>query len=376
MLIRQRCCENADSQLIDRSMRIRYSLIAAFVLCLSAIEADNAFGDEVAASQQQTQHENQQQTVEPIVVGGIAFSFSNLDQARELLAAQDEFVRRMSPFDRKFRMQSTTDPGLDAFLEFAAGEALQWNDDLQAKVISALDELRQPLGGYSFKNLRQINLIFTSGLEEAGSAYTRGNSIVFQKSVSNEITAALVAHELFHVVSRHDPILRDKLYRIIGFQPAGVDIRLPADLTDLRMTNPDAPLSQHVMKVETAENEEAWVAPVLFAKQPFDPESGFSFFDYLDFQLMEVAPLVGKNGKRWAAVSKDGKTVMHPPAIPSFHRQIGSNTGYILHPEEILADNFALLLTNGAIRDSWVINQIRQTIQSNHNLKANLDEQQ
>jgi hypothetical protein len=30
--------------------------------------------------------------------------------------------------------------------------------------------------------------------------------------------------------------------------------------------------------------------------------------------------------------------------VKGFHEQIGRNTGYIIHPEEVLADNFVLLV--------------------------------
>jgi hypothetical protein len=33
-----------------------------------------------------------------------------------------------------------------------------------------------------------------------------------------------------------------------------------------------------------------------------------------------------------------------PQAISGFFEQVGRNTQYIIHPEEILADNFALLI--------------------------------
>ena len=35
--------------------------------------------------------------------------------------------------------------------------------------------------------------------------------------------------------------------------------------------------------------------------------------------------------------------LLDPAGVEDFHRKIGKNTGYIIHPEEVLADNFVLL---------------------------------
>ena len=37
--------------------------------------------------------------------------------------------------------------------------------------------------------------------------------------------------------------------------------------------------------------------------------------------------------------------LLNPENVPEFFTAIGRNTGYIIHPEEVLADNFVFLLT-------------------------------
>jgi hypothetical protein len=44
-------------------------------------------------------------------------------------------------------------------------------------------------------------------------------------------------------------------------------------------------------------------------------------------------------------VLENGQPVLFDPAeIAGFHEQIGRNTRYIIHPEEVLADNFVFLV--------------------------------
>ena len=113
----------------------------------------------------------------------------------------------------------------------------------------------------------------------------------------------------------------------------------------LRMSNP-------------TDAETVTVAPVLFARTPFDPRRKVGLFGYLSFRLMEVEQVEG----RWKAKLKDSKPIFHLPRTPDFQRQIGRNTSYIIHPEEVLADNFALMLLGTAVRDQWVQDEMRQAI--------------
>jgi hypothetical protein len=49
--------------------------------------------------------------------------------------------------------------------------------------------------------------------------------------------------------------------------------------------------------------------------------------------------------------------------VSGFMEQVGENTDYIIHPEEILADNFALLLLKDrAVRTPDVLNKMRAVL--------------
>jgi hypothetical protein len=65
------------------------------------------------------------------------------------------------------------------------------------------------------------------------------------------------------------------------------------------------------------------------------------FFRYLVFRLM----VVKKVAESWVPMLEDGKPrLLEPSEVDDFHRKIGRNTKYIIHPEEVLADNFVLLM--------------------------------
>mgnify|MGYP000627986009 CR=1 FL=1 len=103
--------------------------------------------------------------------------------------------------------------------------------------------------------------------------------------------------------------------------------------------DPDAPVVEHCIRV-LMDDETYWVAPVLFSRTPrYDPETGGTFFRYLEFRLMAI------DRKTSAAILKDSKPLLlKPDAVEGFYEQIGRNTGYIIHPEETLANNFVHLM--------------------------------
>jgi len=47
-------------------------------------------------------------------------------------------------------------------------------------------------------------------------------------------------------------------------------------------------------------------------------------------------------------------------AVSGFSEQVGRNTGYIIHPEEILADNFALMVTGRSAESPEVLRKLRE----------------
>ena len=177
----------------------------------------------------------------------------------------------------------------------------------------------------------------------------------------------LVAHEIFHVITRHHPELRDRLYAVIGFEPCR-GLKLPESLEARKLTNPDAPLHQHSIGVEVG-GEPARVVPVLVAAREFDHESDADLLDYarLDFLLVE------EKGGRWVAVEDgDGEPVaVSPMRMKNFAEQIGKNTGYIIHPEEILAENFRhLVLGTERLPDPQIPEKMRGGVRRRRRVTA------
>jgi hypothetical protein len=144
----------------------------------------------------------------------------------------------------------------------------------------------------------------------------------------------LLAHELFHIASRANPALAERLYAVIGFTRC-TEASYPASLALRKLTNPDAPRNDYCIRV-TLDGLSVAATPILFSRtESYDPVRGGEFFDYLQLGLL-VRTEPG------AALSTE--KVVGLQQVTGFFEQVGQNTQYVIHPEEILADNFALLV--------------------------------
>ena len=273
---------------------------------------------------------------------GTVVRFSSVEQGRKILGSRDEFLAALSPFDRSARLKTAGAVNEERFIKFITGEVLPWSEEETATITRSLQAVSEKLAGFKLGFPPEIHLVKTTGKEEGGAAYCRAAAVVLPKRIASRKEKGLtrlLLHELFHILSRNQPELRDKLYRIVGFAPCG-DVRLPGELESRRLTNPDAVGSRYRIEV-SIDGKPLSLVPVLYSSsEKYDEEKGGEFFRYLVFRLMEVRKESGK----WVPTLVEGKPRLFDPAgVEDFHRKIGKNTGYIIHPEEVLADNFVLL---------------------------------
>lgn len=274
---------------------------------------------------------------------GTVVRFADVREGVAALTRRDDYIERLSPFDRQVRPRTDREVSEQELLAFVASHVVPWTDAEIKKLTPALKELARKAAPWKLKLPPVVLLVKTTGREEGGAAYCRGPAIVLPQNLVDGDPARLnkfLPHELFHVLSSHNPKLRDRLYATIGFQPSN-EIQLPAPLRARRITNPDAPVIQHYITV-TQDGQPMALVPVLYSKSPrYDAAGQASLFAYLTFKLMQIE----NAGGTWRPVLVDGQPVLLDPAhVPGYHEQIGSNTKYIIHPEEVLADNFVFLL--------------------------------
>ncbi len=195
---------------------------------------------------------------------GCAVRFASVDQGAEILGRKDDFIQRLSPFDRAARMKTDRSISQDEFLKFVKGNVLTWNESEKAKIDAAIASIRPALDTLPLSLSKIVNLVKTTGAEEGRSFYTRDTAIVMPEKETDEADSGLlkrtIAHELFHILSRGNPTLREKLYESIGFTKCG-EVEFPSELRSRKITNPDAPRNDHAIGVRIR-GEEVHAVPI------------------------------------------------------------------------------------------------------------------
>ena len=166
-----------------------------------------------------------------------------------------------------------------------------------------------------------------------------------------------MAHELFHVLSNQNAELRHKLYKVIGFTKCN-EIELPESLLKRRLTNPDASKYEHFVELEH-DGETIMATPFIQSRKPEYAPGGL--FGNMDLKLL----VLEKSGEEVVVKQEEGKPVLLDiPAVPDYFKKIGNNTGYIIHPEETMADNFVLLMLNpDGAKDAWVLEKMKKVLE-------------
>lgn len=287
---------------------------------------------------------------------------ATIDEGRRILAAEDDFTKSLSRFDLQCRLKSGGDVTLADWQVFAGKSVRDWTAAEAAKLSDAVARVRSRLAKYRVPLPPEVVFVRTTGEEEAEAAYTRGNAVILPNKVLNYGDTQfdrLLLHELFHVISRHDGALRAKLYGLIGFTVCE-PIRLPESLAPRKITNPDAPLIDCVITLAAANGQEHTGAPILYSTRDYDAKRGGTLFQALNFRLL----IVEKQGGRWQPVLKNGEAiVINVRDEAAFVDKIGKNTNYVIHPDEILADNFVrLVMADGDIATPRITDAIGKVL--------------
>lgn len=288
-------------------------------------------------------------------IAGTEIRFATADEGRSVLAAEDDWTRATGDFQRR-AVTGRRDPvGSAEFRAQQAAAVVAWTPAHAARWRRALEALAPLLKARPLPLPKRVLLVGTDGSDAANAAYTRGTAVVLPAMLNmpGYTDAEVLAHELFHVMSRHRPELATRLYGALGFEPAP-ELRWPAEWLPIRIANPDAPYDRHQMRTEVDGRTVALMPVLVAARTELRP--GQTFFDVMELRLLEVEP-DGQGGSR--AVRRDGQPVWHAPAAArSYLQRLGGNTGYVIHPEETMADNVAFLLSGRPVRNPALLGRI------------------
>ena len=285
----------------------------------------------------------------------IAYQFTSLNDSINKLLDHDEFTNRWSKFDIDVRLNKQNGNKKELF-QYISTQVLQWSESEKIKVDSVMQSINNDIKHLTLRIDCPGTIFFikSTGEEEGNAAgYTRSSSLILNDETllwEFQELRNIIIHELFHIISRNNLSFREKMYEVIGFKVIK-EISFPQSLIDYKVTNPDAPMINSYINLSNGKESDNY-AMITYSKKEFN---GGSLFDYLTFGFIKLQDL--NNGEKLPIIYVDGD-------FTNFFEQIGKNTGYNFHPDEILADNFVFLLNeNNNLPSQWVVDKMKLNLQ-------------
>ena len=255
------------------------------------------------------------------------------------------------------KMQVFREITVSDYLNHVKEQALDWNNELRELILGAIEEISNHLDLNPMPLPKEVHFVLTTGLDEGFAAYTRGSAIFLNERMirNHGNLTRLIAHELVHVATRNNGKWKDNLYSQIGFLPCDPPVFTP-EFQKYVFSNPDAPRIEHALEV-TYNGVKQKVAPIIYTSQ--ENYLGGNFFEYIEVGLFL---LDGENATDYHMYPEEIRIIDFDDC-QEFFENVGNNTNYLFHAEEILADNIADIYTNRLDYDSpEIIKEILQIL--------------
>lgn len=285
----------------------------------------------------------------------VRYDFMSNDDASTYLREGDidGYYDYMSPAHMSVQTGDTASyPSLDAqmesYLDIVTGQTLAWTDEEILKMTSLMDSARALVEVINPALWPEtIKMIKVDPAHYGDNVYyTLGQAIVWPAniltdfSISSQLPVAL--HEVWHLVSRYQPALRDSMFGLIGFYRHGYEVELGPVLSKQLLVNPDGVTMDYAIRlIDSTTGRSTEAIPLVASRFDRYDLSMPSFFDYLHFDLHELQ-VTGKQAT--VTAHPDATSKMDPAYFDDFFGQIKDNTQYIIHPDEIMADNFMMAI--------------------------------
>lgn len=154
---------------------------------------------------------------------------------------------------------------------------------------------------------------------------------------------AIYRHELFHLISRQQPQARASWYAMANYEAVSADLHWASPRYHNRLANPDAPKFNYALQYEGKR-----YLPLLY-----HPDT-----------LSEAEPKeIFAANLRFAFLALSGDTVT-TQQLPEWHAKAASeaNSAYFIHPEEVLAEHFSLLLGGESVMYPKELEDLRKLL--------------
>ena len=279
----------------------------------------------------------------------IKFKLLNSQDAAKFLKLDDDYILNLTESNLEI-ITNKKETTISEYKEIIDNACVDWTQNELLEIENVEKIINKALKDNNIKLDGEVCIIKTNGDEGFSMPYTRMNAIIliehtrpFGNSKSSILNPSLIAHELFHIISRNNPHIRDCLYSIFSFVKNNNSLLIES-MKNKIIVNPDAIHFDHYIKLNY--------------------ESGFII----------GTPIITLNEKtkrfEWdniAIAEKNNQGIIKCTGelINSNRTDLNNiiqNTSYTCHPEEIAAEHFRLTLIGNKVKDAEIIKEFKEKI--------------
>ncbi|MDZ7881098.1 MAG: hypothetical protein U5L45_25755 [Saprospiraceae bacterium] len=280
----------------------------------------------------------------------------NLDKFFDCITAIDAAVQ----MKKNDPLSMSREAMVASYKDYLQTDVIGFTKEESVFVAKAMNEAFQLVTKVSQKYFPEdIRLIKTKAQHyDDEMFYTRENCIVIPEPIlkqkNYDAFLQTLLHEISHIVTRLNPNLKAQLYALAGFKKIEIPLTLPDALSRRLLTNPDGVDINWATPLTSATGSTVFTMPLLYAKDTiFDPKKP-DFGDYLGWNYYELAPSIDNKRLLVQTVGERQQSTLDTRGINDLFLK-NYNTAYIIHPDEIVADNFSLLMLSQ--KKAAVLNQ-------------------
>lgn len=271
-------------------------------------------------------------------------------QARITSDSKENYFERVNELDIFLQMGEELEFNyreslIESFKKHLKNSVLEFAEDEQARLNTIFEQIKS---SFSKLNIRSYHkYIYLSKIDDSvygKQAFFTREDVIFipehQLGMDDDALKSILLHEIFHIYSRYDESLKRDAYQLIGFTklPKPYMVTNP-NLNQRILLNPDGLDNTFGIQLKDDKDNVLTCVAVLHSRfKGLNPDLE-DYFSYIHFELYRY-------DEETSTAFADDKLQNDIPAeyFNSFFDQISDNTQYIIHPDEIMADNFMLMI--------------------------------
>ncbi len=292
----------------------------------------------------------------PSVNNHLRYHFASQAEGRQLKMANTAYFDGLNQYDLDWKTYQSG-ATLAEYKVFAEEQIVDFTEDEKQVINSAMDFVESRCAELGIQLPLHDEIVFIkSNMADEGYAggYTHKNEIYlssyvlghavrasqgeygdFDREYFLHFTHELVAHEIFHVLTRGDAQFRQLMYSLVGFTVMDHEVEFGPAVRNVLESNPDVERYDNWAEFTIGGVKRRCILTAVYTSSyaetaATDPEA--NFFYYTQGVLV---PLDEPN------------TMIPIGQATDFYDVMGHNSDYLLAAEEYLADNFSYLIAYG-----------------------------